>query len=131
MRPDEADLVQALWTRAGLIRPWNDPVQDIALALRSPCSTILVARASGSVVASAMVGHDGHRGAVYYVATDPDARGQGLGRAIMDAAEAWLTEQGVAKLNLLIRAENQSVRGFYQALGYAAQDRIAMQKEIG
>jgi ribosomal protein S18 acetylase RimI-like enzyme len=130
MRPNEAEAVRRLWTRAGLTRPWNEAAKDVDFALRSPCATILVARASGAIVATAMVGHDGHRGAVYYVASDPDARGQGLGRAIMDAAEAWLREQGVWKLNLLIRAENDAVRGFYEALGYAAQDRIAMQKDI-
>lgn len=131
MRPDEFDAVCSLWTRAGSIRPWNDPAQDVEFALRSPCSTILVARLSGVIVASVMVGHDGHRGGVYYVATNPDVRGRGYGRAIMNAAEAWLRDQGVWKLNLMIRSENHAVQGFYEALGYAVQDRIAMQKDIG
>ena len=53
-----------------------------------------------------MVGHDGHRGWVYYVATDPDRRAKGYGRAIMDAAEDWLRAAGIAKLQLLVRREN-------------------------
>ena len=47
-----------------------------------------------------MVGHDGHRGWVYYVATDPDRRAKGYGRAIMNAAEDWLRAAGIAKLQL-------------------------------
>lgn len=118
MRPEEADALQALWARAGLTRAWNNPSQDMDFALQSPCATILVGRNSGKVVATAMVGHDGHRGAVYYVATDPDLREQGHGRAIMQAAETWLRRQGVWKLNLLIRSENNAVRGFYEALAF-------------
>ena len=64
--------VIALWQRCGLTRPWNDPAADIALARRGANATILIGRADGAIVASAMVGHDGHRGWVYYVAVDPD-----------------------------------------------------------
>ena len=50
-----------------------------------------------------MVGHDGHRGWVYYVAVDPASPGKGFGRAIMDAAEDWLRETGIQKLQLMVR----------------------------
>ena len=65
-----------------------------------------------------MVGHDGHRGWVYYVATDPDRRAKGFGRAIMDAAEDWLRAAGIAKLQLLVRRENARAGAFYQSIGY-------------
>ena len=53
-------------------------------------STVLIGRSGAAIVATAMVGHDGHRGWVYYVTVDPDHRAQGYGRAIMNAAEDWL-----------------------------------------
>ncbi|MDU6244393.1 MAG: GNAT family N-acetyltransferase, partial [Bradyrhizobium sp.] len=62
----------ALWQRCGLTRPWNDPAADIALARRGDNATVLVGRVGGAIAASAMVGHDGHRGWVYYVSVDPD-----------------------------------------------------------
>jgi hypothetical protein len=65
-----------------------------------------------------MVGHDGHRGWVYYVATAPDRRGQGLGRAIMNAAEDWLRQAGIAKLQLLVRQDNAKASAFYETIGY-------------
>jgi ribosomal protein S18 acetylase RimI-like enzyme len=110
--------VVSLWERCGLTRPWNDPASDIALARRGPASAILLGREDEAVVASAMVGHDGHRGWVYYVAVDPDRRGQGLGRAIMTAAEDWLRQRGIAKLQLLVRRENTKAGAFYETLGY-------------
>ena len=96
----------ALWQACGLTRPWNDPAADIALARREPNSTVLIGRDGDAIVATAMVGHDGHRGWVYYVATDPDRRAKGYGRAIMNAAEDWLRAAGIAKLQLMVRREN-------------------------
>jgi hypothetical protein len=70
--------VIALWQASGLTRPWNDPAADIALARRGPNSTILIGRADNNIVATAMVGHDGHRGWVY---TSPPIRiAEGFGR---------------------------------------------------
>ena len=124
---DIAEVI-ALWQRCGLTRPWNDPAADIALARRGLNSTILIGRADNSIVATAMVGHDGHRGWVYYVATDPDRRAKGFGRAIMDAAEDWLRAAGIAKLQLLVRRENAKAGTFYQSIGYAEAQTIVFAK---
>ncbi len=84
----------ALWRRCGLTRPWNDPHADIALARRRDNSTVLVGRDGDAIAATAMVGHDGHRGWVYYVAVSPERRGRGFGSTIMAAAEDWLRRAG-------------------------------------
>ena len=120
--------VIALWQRCGLTRPWNDPAADIALALRGPNATVLVGRDNGAVAASVLVGHDGHRGWVYYVAVDPDHRQKGYGRAIMDAAENWLRQGGIAKLQLLVRSDNAKVQAFYESIDYDEQERIVYAK---
>jgi hypothetical protein len=125
---DEVEAVTALWERCGLTRPWNDPRADIELARRGPASAILVGRDAGKVVASAMVGHDGHRGWVYYVAVDPDCQKRGFGRAIMDAAEDWLRQVGIAKLQLLVRRDNAKASAFYETLGYDEAQVIVFAK---
>ncbi len=126
----DVDAVIALWQRCGLTRPWNDPASDIALARRDANATILVGRADGAVVATAMVGHDGHRGWVYYVAVDPERQKQGLGRAIMGAAEQWLRAAGLPKLQLLVRRENAKAGAFYRSIGYEEADTIVFAKWI-
>jgi ribosomal protein S18 acetylase RimI-like enzyme len=118
----------ALWQRCGLTQPWNDPAADIAFARRGPNSDILVGRSGDKLVATALVGHDGHRGWVYYVAVDPDAQGSGLGRAIMSAAEDWLRAHGVLKVQLTVRPDNSKVQAFYQTLGYGEQKRVIYAK---
>jgi ribosomal protein S18 acetylase RimI-like enzyme len=120
--------VIALWQRCGLTRPWNDPAGDIALARRGANSTILVGRADDRIVASVLVGHDGHRGWVYYLAVDPDQQGKDFGRAIMAAAEDWLRAQGLEKVMLMVRADNTKVRAFYDRLGYETQERVIYAK---
>ncbi len=124
----DIEAVIALWRACGLTRPWNDPASDIALARRSANSTVLVGRAGGTIVATAMVGHDGHRGWVYYVAVDPVRQKQGFGRAIMTAAERWLRAAGLPKLQLLVRRENAKAGAFYQSLGYEEADTVVFAK---
>jgi ribosomal protein S18 acetylase RimI-like enzyme len=124
---DVADVV-ALWQACGLTRPWNDPQGDIAFARKNHNATILLGRDGARIVASAMVGHDGHRGWVYYVAVDPDHRQHGFGRAIMRAAEDWLRQQGIQKLQLMVRPENTRVQAFYESIGYDEQERVIYAK---
>jgi ribosomal protein S18 acetylase RimI-like enzyme len=126
----DVEAVIALWQACGLTRPWNDPASDIALARRNQNSTVLVGRADGAIVATAMVGHDGHRGWVYYVAVDPVRQQQGLGRAIMHAAEAWLRAAGLPKLQLMVRRENLQAAAFYQSIGYEEADTVVFAKWI-
>jgi len=120
----------ALWTACGLVRPWNDPAKDIAFARGKPNSEVLVALLDERLVASVMVGHDGHRGIVYYVSVDPAMQGRGYGRQVMAAAEGWLKAHGIWKLNLLVRAENDAVRDFYESLGYEVEPRLSMARKL-
>lgn len=126
----DVDAVIALWQACGLTRPWNDPYKDISFARSGDHSTILVGEEGNDIVASAMTGHDGHRGMLYYVAVDPAHQGKGFGAAAVRAAEAWLGERGVWKVNLLVRAENDRVRGFYEAIGYEVNPVFCMARRI-
>ncbi|MBF9151180.1 GNAT family acetyltransferase [Novosphingobium jiangmenense] len=126
----EREATVTLWEAAGLTRPWNDPRSDFDLALATPTSTILLAEAQNQPIGSVMVGFDGHRGWVYYLATSPDRRGQGIGRALMAAAEDWLKALGSPKIQLMVRGDNASARGFYNALGYELQDVVTIGKRF-
>lgn len=130
MADGEEGAVIGLWRACGLTRPWNDPATDLAFARGKSNSDVLVGVADGRIVASAMVGHDGHRGTMYYVSVDPDLRGRGLGAELVAAAEAWLKARGVWKVNLLVRKGNQGVLGFYEGQGYVAGTSVQIEKWI-
>jgi hypothetical protein len=127
---DDGDIAEviALWQRCGSPRAWNDPAADIALARRESNSTVLVGRKGGDLVASVLVGHDGHRGWVYYVTVDPKQRFKGYGRLIMTSAENWLRARGIKKLQLMVRGDNAKVHAFYRSLGYYDQERVVFAK---
>jgi ribosomal protein S18 acetylase RimI-like enzyme len=124
----DIDAVIALWRRCGLTRPWNDPQADIALARQGANAVVLLGRDGDAIVASVLVGHDGHRGWVYYVAVDPEHRKKSFGRAIMAAAEDWLRARGILKLQLMVRPDNTQVQAFYETLDYDEQERIVYAK---
>jgi ribosomal protein S18 acetylase RimI-like enzyme len=127
----DAQQVIALWEACGLTRPWNDPGADFRRAVESATSCVLIARGDGGAIeASAMVGSDGHRGWVYYLAVDPDRRRAGLGRAMMEAAESWLREQGISRVRLMVRTGNAAAE-FYQRIGYEALEVTTMGKTLG
>ncbi|UVO49790.1 GNAT family acetyltransferase [Sphingomonas sp. SUN019] len=120
-RAEDAAAVVELWERCGSTRPWNPPQRDFDLALAGATSAVLVARDGDTIVGSVMVGFDGHRGWVYYLAVSPDRRREGLGRALMAAAERWLRERGAPKLQLMVRDGNDDALSFYRALGFIDQ----------
>jgi ribosomal protein S18 acetylase RimI-like enzyme len=130
MNDEDAEQIIAVWHASGIARPWNDPAKDIAFARRDSHSTVLVAALFGRIVATAMVGEDGHRGWVYYVATDPNYQSGGFGRAMMGAAEKWLANRGVWKVQLLVREDNFAVKQFYDHLGYRDTRSTCLQKII-
>lgn len=125
IRPlDDSDVeaVVLLWQTSGLTREWNDPRADIARARAVWPDLLLVAVEGGAVVGSVMAGYDGHRGWLYYLATDPTLRGRGIGSALVSDAERRLGELGCPKAQLMVRRENAGVLSFYEALDYAPSD---------
>ncbi|HVI97718.1 MAG TPA: GNAT family acetyltransferase [Sphingomonas sp.] len=122
----DADAIVALWRSCDLLRPWNDPLHDFALAFGKDSSTVLVIRDGGAIVASVMVGFDGHRGWVYYLGVVPERRGRGLARRMMAAAEDWLKARGAPKIQLMVREDNEGAIGFYRALGFEPQKVVTL-----
>lgn len=118
---DTTDVVE-IWETAGLVRPWNDPFEDISRKQEMNDGLFLVAEEDGTVVGSVMAGYDGHRGWIYYLAVAPHLQGTGIGQALMAEAERLLVGRGCPKVNLQIRTGNEDVLAFYRHLGYQADD---------
>lgn len=126
----DEDAVVALWEQTGLTRPWNDPRADIRRKLTVQPELFLVAVDGDVVVGSVMAGYDGHRGWLYYLAAAPSHRGQGIGRALVAEAERLLEAMGCPKVQLMVRPDNASARGFYDALGYVSFETWATGRRL-
>jgi len=127
--PDDEVCVVELWRACDLVVSYNDPRADFRFALAGACSDVLVGHdETGRIRGSVMIGHDGHRGWLYYVAADPSCRGVGVGRQMVEADETWLRQRGIVKAQLLVRETNTKVVSFYEHLGFEVTPRTVMAK---
>ncbi len=130
--PEDEPSVVELWRVCGLVASYNDPAADFRFARARACSDVLVGEDEvGRISGSVMVGHDGHRGWLYYLASTPHSRGSGIGRQMVQAAEEWLRQRGVVKVQLLVRETNTTVVSFYEHLGFEVAPRVVMGKWLG
>jgi ribosomal protein S18 acetylase RimI-like enzyme len=126
---DEAAVI-ALWEAAGLTRPWNDPRKDIERKRSVRREWFLVGTVEDAVMGSIMIGYDGHRGWINYLAVDAAHRGRGHARTLMREAERVLKAAGCPKVNLQIRRSNAQVIAFYEAIGYAQDDVVSFGRRL-
>jgi ribosomal protein S18 acetylase RimI-like enzyme len=55
---------------------------------------------------------------LHSLAVDPALRGQGIGRALLDEAEAGALRRNARVLRLAVRADNQAATALYKSSGY-------------
>lgn len=126
---DEAAVI-ALWESCGLSRSWNDPRKDIERKRSVQREWFLVGIQDDAVIASIMIGYDGHRGWINYLAVAPERRMHGHARALMREAERLLTLAGCPKINLQFRASNAAVIAFYERIGYGRDDVVSFGRRL-
>ena len=127
---DRLPLVQ-LWSAvfpADPPRNAPDRMIDGALAVRP--ESLLVAVLDGVVVGAVIAGFDGVRGWIYHLAVAPAHRRRGIATRLLRDAEAALRARGCSKVNLQVRATNDSVVAFYRALGYELEERLSMGRTL-
>jgi orotidine-5'-phosphate decarboxylase len=129
-RPGDEEPVALLWLRTGLEESRESARASMRAKLEVQPELFLVGLLEGRVVATVVAGYDGHRGWLHRVAVDPDRQKQGLGRALVQAAERALASIGCPKLNLQVRGGNEAVVGFYERLGFAVEDRTSLGKRL-
>lgn len=114
----DTESVVALWQETGLTKSWNNPHLDIQRKLTVQPELFLVAVDGEDVIGTIMGGYDGHRGWMYYLASSPAHRGEGIARDLVTTVEEALLELGCPKVQLVVRPDNDDVLGFYDSLGY-------------
>ena len=128
-RGDEL-LIIRLWERCELTRPWNNPTLDFRRKMDDFLGAFWLVENNGQIIASVMVGYDGHRGSLNYLAVDPDFQGNGIGRKLVAEAEGFLRKKGCAKLNVAVREDNTAATDFYTALAYETDPVVTRSKRL-
>lgn len=133
IRPYQAsdqNSVLNLWKLCGLIVPHNDPTKDIKRKLHVSPEWFLVLEVEGQIAGSCMVGYEGHRGWINYLAVDPAFQCRGFGRLLMHRAEEILRVAGCPKINLQVRRSNKGVIAFYKSIGFSEDPVVSMGKRL-
>ena len=126
---DEKDVIR-LWDECHLITRKNNPARDIARKLKVNPEWFLIGAIGGKLVASCMVGYEGHRGWINYLAVLPAYRHHGIATQLMREAEKVLRVAGCPKINLQIRETNTDVILFYKSIGFTKDPVLSMGKRL-
>ena len=121
----DTDAVVDLWQLADLTHPNNDPFLDIKRKMNDSPWGFLVAMDGRTIIGSIMVGYDGHRGWINYLACHPNHRRRGVAKSLMNEAKNLLLERGCPKINLQVRSGNESAVKFYESIGYSDDNVIS------
>ncbi|MDN3525909.1 GNAT family N-acetyltransferase [Halomonas sabkhae] len=123
---DDEPRVAALWRSSFPDYQGYNAPEAVLRAKRLLDDHIYVIEDGDEIIATCMIGYDGHRGWLYSVAVADSRQGEGLGRRMVEFAVERLRELGCVKVNLQIRGGNEEVAEFYRSLGFATEDRISM-----
>lgn len=126
----DSDAVIDVWRRSGLLHPDNDPGKDIKRKLRVRPDLFLVGTVGGSIVATIMIGYEGHRGWVNYLGVLPEHQRRGYARRMIGEAERLLRLEGCPKINLHVRTANTAALSFYERIGFSPNKVVSLGKRL-
>jgi ribosomal protein S18 acetylase RimI-like enzyme len=107
-----------LWKKCNLVVPQNDPVEDIQKKVQFQPELFFIGLLDDKVIGSIMVGYEGHRGWINYLAVNPEYQRRGYGEHLVQKGIDELRKMGCLKVNLQVRKTNTSVISFYKHLGF-------------
>lgn len=123
---DDYDEVYALWMScAGMgLNNLDDSRDGIDRFIKRNPETCFVAESENKIVGVIIVGNDGRRGYIYHTAVDPQYRGQGIARQLVDTAMQSLKQCGINKAALVAFGRNESGNAFWEKLGFTVREDL-------
>ena len=98
-----------------------DSASALERLLERDPAALMLADEGGRIVGSLIAGWDGWRCHLYRFAVHPDHRRQGIGRALLDAAELRFAAFGGERVDAMVLADNTLAQSAWAAAEYAPQ----------
>jgi ribosomal protein S18 acetylase RimI-like enzyme len=112
-----------LWKRIeGVEIAEGDDRESVAHFLARNPGLSRVATDRSKIVGIAFCGHDGRRGHIYHLAVDPNYRGRGLGKRLVDECLKGLRRLGLQRANIMVATDNPRGRDFWNKCGWEELD---------
>ncbi|MBO1332415.1 GNAT family N-acetyltransferase [Streptomyces sp. VRA16 Mangrove soil] len=119
--PTDLDAVLAFWKVAAEGTSISDDRAGVERLVARDPEALLLAERDGELVGTVIAGWDGWRASLYRLAVHPDARRQGVGSALLTAAEERFVALGGRRGDAMVLDENELAHHAWKAAGYAPQ----------
>ncbi|WP_217143638.1 GNAT family N-acetyltransferase [Streptomyces sp. AC627_RSS907] len=121
--PEDLDAVLSFWKVAAEGTSISDDRDGVErLVARDPGALVLAER-GGELAGTVIAGFDGWRCHLYRLAVHPDHRRQGIGSALLRAAEERFVRLGGRRGDAMVLVRNERAQHAWRAAGYAPQDQ--------
>ena len=127
MQREHVTEVMRLWAITdGVMMTFSDNDRDLSRYFDDNPQMSQVAMSANEIVGAILCGHDGRRGYVHHLAVAVEHRGNGIGRALVDACTERLREVGIEQCNLFLVDDNELGRQFWNKLGWGEWPNIRL-----
>ena len=118
--------LHALWlSTPGMgLNTTDDSREGIAKYLTRNPNTSFVAEQGGQLTGAIMAGHDGRRGFIHHTCVRADRQGEGIGRALVEAALDALKAEGIHKVALVVFDRNEKGNAFWERMGFTTREDL-------
>jgi ribosomal protein S18 acetylase RimI-like enzyme len=115
--PDDVVTVLAFWLRNA--EPTStDDVAAVASAVDNPACDVLIAEDDGVLIGTVIASWDGWRGNLYRLAVSMSRRREGIGRALIAAAELSLLARGARRVSAIVIDDHDYAVRTWRDSGY-------------
>jgi len=120
---DDYEAAVELWKKVeGVEIAEGDDREGVARFLTRNPGLSRVALDESKIVGIAFCGNDGRRGCIYHLAVDPDYRGRGLGKRLVEESLEGLRRLGLERANIMVATDNPRGRDFWSKCGWEELD---------
>ncbi|MGA5898845.1 GNAT family N-acetyltransferase [Streptomyces venetus] len=121
--PEDLDTVLAFWKVAAEGTSISDDRAGVERLVARDPEALLLAERDGEPVGTVIAGFDGWRCHLYRLAVHPDLRRQGIGSALLAAAEERFVRLGGRRADAMVLTRNETAHHAWGAAGYGPEEQ--------